>query len=309
MNREKESNFASAVVYLRNGEGRVIPFLERIWNELDQHFKQFEIIMVNDASRDGSVEEVRRFMAQKDRAMPLTIVNMSLYQGVELCMNAGLDLSIGDFIFEFDSLSLCYPEGQIFDAYHTALTGYDIVSVRPRRSRSLTSRLFYSVFNRFSGSKYKIGTDLFRVLSRRALNRVHAISATPAYRKAAYAASGLKLYAIELPGTTTGTDTNQPLRFSLAMNSLVLYTDVGYRVCAGISMLMLLCTLAELVYTLVVFLGGGHPIEGWTTTMLVISVGFFGVFLTLALVLKYLSLLVDLIFRQQKYLVEGIEKL
>ena len=72
---------------------------------------------------------------------------------------------------------------------------------------------------------------------------------------------------------------------------------------------MLLCTLAELVYTLVVFLGGGHPIEGWTTTMLVISVGFFGVFLILALVLKYLSLVVDLIFRQQKYLVEGIEKL
>ncbi len=308
MNREKESNFASAVFYLHNNEGQITPFLERVWAELEQHFKQFEIIAVNDASQDGSVEEIRRFMAQKDRAMPLTIVNMSLYQGVELCMNAGLDLSIGDFIFEFDSLSLCYPEGQIFDAYRNALTGYDIVSVRPRRGRSLTSRLFYGIFNRSSGSNYKIGTDIFRVLSRRALNRVHAISATPAYRKAAYAASGLKLCAIELP-SSAGADANQPLRFSLAMNSLVLYTDVGYRVCAGISLLMLLCTLAELVYTLVIFLGGGHPIEGWTTTMLVLSVGFFGVFLILSLVLKYLSLVVDLIFRQQKYLVEGIEKL
>ena len=139
--------------------------------------------MVNDASRDSSVEEIRRFMSQKGKTMPLTIVNMSLYQGVELCMNAGLDLSIGDFIFEFDSLALSYPEGQIFEAYCTALTGYDIVSVRPRRSRSFTSRLFYGVFNRFSGSNYKIGTDIFRVLSRRALNRVHAISTTPAYRK------------------------------------------------------------------------------------------------------------------------------
>ena len=309
MNREKESNFASAVVYLRNGEGLVTPFLDRVWAELDQHFKQFEIIVVNDASRDGSAEEVRHFMEQKDRSMPLTIINMSLYQGIELCMNAGLDLSIGDFIFEFDSLSLCYPEGQIFDAYRTALTGYDIVSVRPHRSRSFTSRLFYSVFNRFSGSNYKIGTDIFRVLSRRALNRVHAISATPAYRKAAYASSGLKLYAIELLHTATRVDTNQPLRFSLAVNSLMLYTDVGYHVCAGISVLMLLCTLVDLAYTLIVFLGGGHPIAGWTTTMLVISIGFFGVFLILALVLKYLSLLVDLIFRQQKYLVEGIEKL
>ena len=308
MNKEKESNFASAVVYLHNNEGQVTGFLERVWNELEEHFKQFEIILVNDASRDGSVEEARRFMAQPQRNMPLTIVNMSLYQGVELCMNAGLDLSIRDFIFEFDSLALGYPKGQIFEAYQTALTGYDIVSVRPKRGRSLTSRLFYGIFNRFSGSSYKIGTDLFRVLSRRALNRVHAISATPAYRKAAYAASGLKLCAIELPAAA-GADANQPLRFSLAMNSLVLYTDVGYRLCAGISVLLLLGTLTELVYTLVVFLGGGHPIEGWTTTMLVLSVGFFGVFLILALVLKYLSLVVDLIFRHQKYLIEGIEKL
>lgn len=309
MNKEKESNFASAVIYLHNNEGQVTRFLERVWNELEEHFKQFEIILVNDASRDGGVEEARRFMAQPGKDMPLTIVNMSLYQGVELCMNAGLDLSIGDFIFEFDSLSLGYPKGQIFEAYQTALTGYDIVSVRPKRGRSLTSRLFYGIFNRFSGSSYEIGTDLFRVLSRRALNRVHAISATPAYRKAAYATSGLKLFVLELPQVAAGADTNQPLRLSLAMNSLVLYTDVGYRLCAGISVLMLLGTLAELVYTLVVFLGGGHPIEGWTTTMLVLSVGFFGVFLVLALVLKYLSLVVDLIFRHQKYLIEGIEKL
>lgn len=43
--------------------------------------------------------------------------------------------------------------------------------------------------------------------------------------------------------------------------------------------------------------------------MLVLTLGFFGVFLILAIVLKYLSLLVDLVFRHQKYLVESVEKL
>ena len=57
------------------------------------------------------------------------------------------------------------------------------------------------------------------------------------------------------------------------------------------------------------YLGGGKPIEGWTTTMLVLTLGFFGVFLILAVVLRYLTLLVDLVFKHQRYLVEGIEKI
>ena len=43
--------------------------------------------------------------------------------------------------------------------------------------------------------------------------------------------------------------------------------------------------------------------------MLLLSGGFFGVFLVLTIVVKYLSLLVGLVFRRQKYLVESVEKL
>ena len=33
----------------------------------------------------------------------ITILNMSFFHGVEAAMNAGVDLAIGDFVFEFDS--------------------------------------------------------------------------------------------------------------------------------------------------------------------------------------------------------------
>ena len=309
MNQAKESNFASVVAYLHDNEADVEPFLRCVCGEIAAHFAQFEIIFVNDASRDGGPQAVKRFQAAGGAGAPVTLVNMSIYQGVELCMNAGIDLAIGDFVFEFDTLDVSYEEGSVFRAYQTALKGYDIVSVRPEKNRTLTSGLFYRVFNRFSGSKYKIGTDMFRVLSRRAINRVRAVSATPVYRKAAYAASGLRLCSLEMPLPVGGTDANKPLRFSLAMDSLALYTDAGYRLSVGVALLMLAGTLVELFYTLTVYLGGGQPIEGWTTTMLVLTLGFFGVFLILAIVLKYLSLLVDLVFRHQKYLVDSVEKL
>ena len=53
----------------------------------------------------------------------------------------------------------------------------------------------------------------------------------------------------------------------------------------------------------------GHPVAGWTTTMFVITVGFAGLFAVLTIAVKYLSLLLELTFKQQKYLVESIEKL
>ena len=97
-------------------------------------------------------------------------------------------------------------------------------------------------------------------------------------------------------------------RFNLALDSLALYTNAGFKASMTVTLCMLALALAELVYTLVVFITG-HPVEGWTTTMFVITVGFSGLFAVLTIVVKYLSLLVDLVFKQQKYLVESIEKL
>ncbi|MBP8855155.1 MAG: glycosyltransferase [Oscillospiraceae bacterium] len=302
---EKEKNFISAVAYIHNDAGRVKPFLQRLYAQFDAAFATYEIILVNDACSDASVQEAKEFVREAGIKAPITIVNMSIYQGVELAMNAGLDLAIGDFVYEFDTLMLSYEEELICKAYYTVLEGHDIVSVCPRRARNLGSNLFYRLFNSASKSKYKLQTDIFRVLSRRAINRVHAITATMPYRKAAYAASGLAvgmLYTNQKQGKRKGP------RMALAVNSLALYTDAAYKLSLGISGALLLATLVELVYTVVINFSG-RPIEGWTTTMLVLSFGFFGVFLVLAIVVKYLSLVVELLFKQQKYLIEGVEKL
>ena len=169
----------------------------------------------------------------------------------------------------------------------------------------LVWRLFYKVFNAHSQSAYRLRTDAFRLVTRRAINRVHASSAHLPYRKAAYAASGLKMTDLEFDGQLT---VKSKGRFNLALDSLALYTNAGFKASMTVTLCMLALALAELVYTLVVFITG-HPVEGWTTTMFVITVGFSGLFAVLTIVVKYLSLLVDLVFKQQKYLVESIEKL
>ena len=298
----KEKNFVSAVVYLHNDGARGVEFCRAVAAQLDAHFAQYELVAVDDACTDDTVTALRAWA--KEQAAPVTILHMSLYHGLENAMNAGLDAAIGDYVYEFDSTAMPYPAELIWEAYRTALQGSDIVSVCPSVSRR-GSGLFYRLFNASAHSPYKLRTDAFRLVTRRAVNRVHATSAHLPYRKAAYAASGLKMADLEFPGRM---DEKLAGRFNLAVDSLALYTDAGFKASMGVTLCMLALALAELLYTLVVFFTG-KPVAGWTTTMFVLTLGFAGLFAVLTIVVKYLSLLLELTFKKQKYLVESIEKL
>ena len=302
-NNNKESNFISAVVCLHDAGRAATDFFAVLDKVLAEHFFHYELIAVNDGCTDDTVPALKAWAAEHLEA-PLTVVNMSLRQGVERAMNAGLDAAIGDFVFEFDRPVMNYAPELIWQAYQKTLTGFDVVTVCPSRQR-LTSSAFYRVFNKFSNSPYKLSTDAFRLVSRRAVNRVKAISDDLAYRKAAYAASGLACASLSFEGAA-GADDGP--RLDKAVDSLALYTDAGYKLSLSISLGMMFLTLLALVYTVAVFCLG-QPIAGWTTTMLLLSAGLSGLFFILTIAVKYLNLLVRLTFKKQSYLIEGVEKL
>lgn len=300
----REENFVSAIFYLHNDGPRALEFCRRVNAVLEAHFEQYELVVVDDACGDGgaTIDGLRRWAAELDA--PMTILHMSLYQGLEVAMNAGLDAAIGDYVYEFDTVREDFDASLVFAAYEAAQRGSDVVSVCPRESRS-GSALFYRVFNANSRSAHPLRSDVFRLVSRRAINRVHASSAYLPYRKAAYVASGLKVTDLEYEGRMRAKSRG---RFALAFDSLAFYTEAGLRLSAGITLTMLAIALLELAYTLIVFLAG-HPIQGWTTTMFVLTLGFAGMFAVLTIIVKYLSLLVDLTFRKKKYLIESMEKI
>ncbi len=305
MSENKEKNFVSAVVYLGDDEELIAPFLSAVSGKLTECFERYEIICVNDANSACALA-VREWAKNAGEKAPVTVVNMSVRQGTELCMNAGIDIAIGDYVFEFDSPALPFDPSLIMECYHKSQEGFDIVTAAPRKAKKLTSRLFYSLFNANSKSVYKLRTDSFHVLSRRAVNRLHAINPNMPYRKAAYAASGLRLAMIEFD-PAGDFDAHRDYRATQAIDALVLYTDAAYKLSLGVSLALLLVTLASAVYTVVIYFGSKKPIEGWTTTMILMAAGFFGVFLLF--VIKYLSILIELVFKNQKYLVESVEKI
>lgn len=311
INQNLEKNFVSAVVYVHDGEKLIRPFMQMLYEQLDSHFGKFEIIMVDDASTDASEEEIRSFAMGLDRSV-VSILKMSYFQGIEMSMNAGKRLSIGDYVFEFDSLIVDYAPEQIFAVYQKALTGFDIVSASAKKKGKLTSRIFYSIFNRFSKVQYKIGTENFRVLSRRGINRIDASSTTVLYRKAVYANCGMRcanlFYDVTCNAEHGLTKSQKRYREELAIETLILHTNVAYKISTGLTALMMAVTLLVLIYTIVIF-AVGNPVAGWTTTMLVLSFGFLGMFTILSVVIRYLAIILDLNFKRQQVVYEGIEKI
>ncbi len=309
--KNKEKNFISVVVYVRNAEKTIKKFIESINESLSKNFLKYEIILVNDGSIDNSIKMIKEASKKIEKGI-ICLINMSHYQGKELAINAGVDLAIGDFVYEFETTSIDYPIDTVFDAYKHMLEGYDIVSVTSNAKRRKSSYFFYKIFNRYSNYQYKLDTETFRLLSRRAINRVNAINKTIPYRKAALANCGLKLDFIKYEKTKKiKTNIDKKIkneREQNALDSLILFTDVSYKITKVFLIILILITISVLGYTIYTF-ALNNPIAGWTTTMLFLSFGFLGLFLVLSIVLKYLSILVKLVFKKTNYLVESIEKI
>lgn len=307
MDTTKEKNFVSAVVYCFDDADTIGNFIECLDRMLSENFLKYEIVVVNDASTDCSVGLVKEFAAHKEGKV-ITVLNMSHHQGLEASMNAGVDLAIGDFVFEFDYAVADFSWTMLMEIYHHSLNGYDIVSARPNTRKSFSSRLFYKVFNHYANLQHELSTETFRLLSRRAINRVRSLTESIPYRKASYANCGLALSSLTYYPTVDLKKRRHHSRMTMAVDSIILFTDLAYRVTVGLAVFMAVVTLSIGLYAILakIYL---HPVEGWTTTILFLAFGFLGLFAILAMVIKYLQTIVTLIFRKKEYMFESIEKL
>ncbi len=312
-----EKKFVSVVVYLHNDEKRIENFLDKVIPVVKDSFTQYELVCVNDGCTDGTIFKLKDYIAEHNLSGVVSIIHMGFYQGMESAMNAGRDVSIGDFVYEFDNVLVDYDPSLIFGIYEKMLEGFDLVAAATSDKISFTSRNFYKLYNKNSNSNGVIGTETFRIISRRAINRIKSMGSYIPYRKAVYANCGLNLTCVSYDSTVSVHERKKVKRESvnffertnLALDSFIYFTNIMEKISAVVSVLFLLFSLGMIIYTLIDHFVGGAIASGWASTMCFMSLGFFGVFMLLTIVLKYLSVLLNLVFRKTKYLVADIEKI
>ncbi|MGH7739520.1 MAG: glycosyltransferase family 2 protein [bacterium] len=166
----------SVVVPVYEAKGFLRELCRRLEAVLSSITENYEIVLVEDCSSDGSWDLIREIAGGDKR---IKAIRLSRNFGQHYAITAGLDHSRGDWVVVMDCDLQDRPE-EIPKLYAKAMTGFDVVlaSRTGRRDgwiKKLFSWLFFQVFNYMTGLKYdgKIGN--FSIISRKVVWSVTAM--------------------------------------------------------------------------------------------------------------------------------------
>lgn len=305
----KEQKFVSIVIHVKESTSELVSFIGQLEKIFPARFENYDYIIVNNTGNAEIIDAIKEEVRSKIQA-PIHFIHLSWTHNIEDAMRAGIDLSVGDFIFEFDTLTIDFELDLIMQAYTECISGFDVVSAVSDTASLLTSKIFYRTFSRFSNN-ISLSTESFRVVSRRMINKVAKSREAFRYRKLFYHNSGMQTKRLIYRPTHTRQskkDFSFSEKFSLAGNILVYYSNIGTKVSLMLSLLFFLVSILGGIYALISFVVlKGHIQAGWTTTMLFLSVSFTGIFGILAVISKYMEVLLKEIQVNSSYTYTSIE--
>lgn len=192
--QEKKRPFISIVVPCYNEESSIDFFLEKMQTVLKQTQKSYEIIFVNDGSRDKTLD----IMKEKSlNSQEIRTINLSRNFGKEAALSAGIDLSLGEVVVPID-VDLQDPPELIIDFIRLYEEGNDVVVAKrvDRSSDSFAKRfsaeLFYKLHNKISHIEIPNNVGDYRLMSRRVVDELKKLPETQRFMKGLFAWLGFK---------------------------------------------------------------------------------------------------------------------
>lgn len=236
----------------------------------------FEIIAVNDGSKDNTLELLKEIQSVNDK---VGVVNLSRNFGHEAAVAAGLQYSSGDAVIVMDA-DLQDPPNLITKMLVKWEQGYDVVNAK-RASRKedtflkrWTAKKFYQVINQLSG-KIKIPENVgnYRLMSRRVVDEINALPEKNRVFRVLVNVIGYPTTEVEFerPKRAAGeTHYNWSSMFRLAIDGITSATTVPLKFATQMG---IFTALAGFLYMLVIIYQGiftKTTIQGWASTMSVI---------------------------------------
>ena len=173
-------------------------FFERVTGALKRLGLSYEIVCVNDGSRDGTMDGLVRHRAANPA---IKIVDLSRNFGKDIALTAGLDHATGAAVVPIDS-DLQDPPELIEELVKKWREGYDVVYAT-RRTRQgegwfkrLSASVFYRVFNTVTDVKMPRNTGDFRLMDRRAVDALKRLGERNRFMKGLFAWVGFKQIAV-----------------------------------------------------------------------------------------------------------------
>ena len=270
----------SVVIPFYNEENMIQKMYDELVKEINQITKaEFEIIFINDGSKDRTFERMLAIAAGDSR---VKYISFSRNFGKEAGTIAGLEYATGEAVILMDG-DLQHPPAmlpQMIEAYEQ---GYDVVSARrtrtgEKRHRTFLAKHFYKLANKMMDIELMDGVSEFRLFSRKVVDAIISMQEYNRFSKGIFAWIGFNEKVIEYENQVrTVGETKYSLKFSLnyAIQGILSFNDKPLRMCINFGLFCLLISLVYVLWTFIQYLVVPDSlVSGYFTT--IFSVVLFG---------------------------------
>ncbi len=235
----------------------------------------FEVIYVNDGSKDRSLSEMRE-LAKKDKRV--RYIAFSRNFGKEAAMYAGLKASTGDYVTIMD-VDLQDPPYLIEEMYRSIQEeGYDCVAARSVSRngysflRKFCTKCFYAIISKLSKTEMVAGARDFRLMKRRMVDAVLEMQEYNRYSKGLFSFVGFDTKWVEFENTERVAGTSKFNFFKLlvyAIEGIVGFSTVPLLLSAILGIFFCFVSFIAILVIIAKTLIWGDPVSGWPSMICV----------------------------------------
>ncbi|CCX89685.1 glycosyl hydrolase [Clostridium sp. CAG:590] len=303
----------SIILPTYNEEGNIENAYHKIKEVLAPKGIQFELVFVNDGSKDRSFEIIRQ-LADKVTDAKILGLSFSRNFGKEAAIFAGLSHATGDVCAVMDC-DMQHPPETLLDMYALWQEGFEIIE-GVKRSRGKENfiykgfaKLFYSLISRSSGIEMQRSSD-FKMLDRKVVDEYIKLPERNIFFRALSSWLGYKSAIVEfdVKERTSGTT-------KWSAKSLVKYA-IG-SICSFTTAPMQLITLSGILFFFFAIILGiqslvkwvsGTALEGFTTVILLLLITGSLIMISLGIIGYYLARIYEEIKGRPRCIVDEVVK-
>ena len=276
MATKTKKELISIVVPCYNEEEALPLFYKEITKVFKQIKEEYELLLVNDGSKDGTLQIMKDF-AKKDKHVKY--LSFSRNFGKESAMFAGLYNAKGDYVAIMDADMQDPPA--LLPEMIRILREEDYDSVATRRAtrkgegkvRSFLSQSFYKIINKISDADIVDGARDFRLMKRDMVDSIVSMSEYNRFSKGIFGWVGFKTYWLPFENVERVAGTTKWSLFGLtkyAIDGIINFSQTPLAIASYFGMFMTFVAFVMLVFIIVRKLMFGDPVAGWASTMCVI---------------------------------------
>ena len=298
----------SVVVPLLDEEQVLPALVERLTGVLEGLDGPWEIVLVDDGSKDGTYGLAVELHTRDER---IKVVRLSRNFGHQVALSAGLDVAAGEAVITMDG-DLQHPPEVIPELVAAWEAGNDIVyGVMEERHgetwfKALTARAFYRVLGRMSDIDVPQAAGDFRLVDRQALAAFRAMRESNRYLRGMFSWIGFQQTGISYssPPRAAGRSKYTPRKMMrLATDAIIGFSDRPLRQALNVGFVVSALSIAFGLSAVVVKLAGGFSVPGWASLMVLFGVVGGIQLIVLGVIGEYVGRIYDEVKQRPLYLV------